>query len=111
MWWVKALAAFARVLVSNLIPFLTVIFRLRTSLIAENLFLRKQLVFYQEHKPNRQLLTEPARLSLVLSRLFDWRSALVIVKPDTLIGLHCKGFQRFCRCKLQVSPRPTIPAG
>jgi len=50
MWWAKALAALARVLVSNLIPLLTVLFRSRTSLIAENLFLRKQLAFYQEHK-------------------------------------------------------------
>ena len=84
MWWVKALAGFARVVVSNLIPFLTVIFRSRTSLIAENLFLRKQLAFYQENQRKPQLLTDAARWSLVLwSRLFDWRSALVIVKPDT----------------------------
>ena len=100
MWWVKALAGFVRVLVSNFIPFLTVIFRSRTSLIAENLFLRKQLAFYQERKRKPQLLTDTARWSLLLwSRLFDWRSALVIVKPDTLIGWHRKGFQRFWRCK------------
>ena len=83
-------------LVSNLIPFLTVIFRSRTSLIAENLFLRKQLAFYQEHKRKPHLLTDAARWTLVLwSRLFDWRSALVIVKPHTLIGWHRTGFQRF----------------
>ena len=100
MWWVKALARFARVLVSNLLPVLTVIFRSRTSLMAENLFLRKQLAFYQEHKRKPQLLLDAARWSLVLwSRLFDWRSALVIVKPDTLIGWHRKGFKRFWRCK------------
>jgi putative transposase len=100
MWWVNALAGLARVLVSNLIAFLTLILRSRTSWIAENLFLRKQLAFYQEHKRKPQLLTDAARWSLVLwSRLFDWRSALVIVKPDTLIGWHRKGFQRFWRCK------------
>ena len=108
MWWVKALSGFARVLVSNLIPFLTVIFRSRTSLIAENLFLRKQLAFYQEHKQKPQLLTDVARWSLVLwSRLFDWRSALVIVKPDTLIGWHRKGFQRFWRCKSRLADHPS----
>jgi hypothetical protein len=69
-------------------------------LIAENLFLRKQLAFYQERKRKPQLLTDAARWSLVLwSPVFDWRSALVIVKPDTLIGWHRKGFQRFWGCK------------
>ena len=63
-------------LVSNLIPLLTVVFRSRTSLIAENLFLRKQLAFYQEHKLKPQPLTDAARWTLVLcSRLFEWRSA------------------------------------
>ena len=109
MWWVKALAGFARVLISNLIPFLTLIFRSRTSLIAENLFLRKQLAFYQEHKRKPQLLTDAARWSLVLwSRLFDWRSALVIVKPDTLIGWHRKGFKLFWRWRSGVG-RPPLP--
>jgi hypothetical protein len=41
MWWVKAVAGFARVLVFNLTPFFTVIFRSRTSLIAENLVFAK----------------------------------------------------------------------
>jgi hypothetical protein len=27
-----------------------------------------------------------------LSRLFDWRDALVIVKPETVIGRHRQGF-------------------
>ena len=108
MWWVKALAGFARVVVSNLIPFLTVIFRSRTSLIAENLFLRKQLAFYQEHKLKPQPLTDAARWTLVLcSRLFEWRSALVMVKPDTLIGWHRKGFKWFWHCKAR-SGRPPL---
>jgi hypothetical protein len=72
----------------------------RTSLLAENLFLRKQLAFYQEHKVKPRPLTDVARLTLVLwSRLFDWRNALVVVKPDTLIGWHRKGFTLFWRWK------------
>ena len=76
MWWVKALAGFARVLVSNLIPLLdSHMLRSRTSLIVENLFLRKRLAFYQEQKRKPELLTDAARRSLVLwSRLFEWRS-------------------------------------
>jgi hypothetical protein len=30
-----------------------------------------------------------------LGRLFEWRSALRVVKPDTFIRLHQKGFRLF----------------
>src|ERR1700746_2849240 len=97
---VKPLIGVALVLVSDLIRLVRVIFRPRMSLIAENLFLAKQLAFYKEHNLTPQPLTDTARWTLVLwSRLFDWRSALVVVKPDTLIGWHRKGFKLFWRCK------------
>jgi putative transposase len=81
--------------------------RSRTSLVAENLFLRKQLAFYQEHQLRPQRLTDAARFTLVLwSRLFDWKSALVVVRPDTLIGWHRQGFKLFWRWK----SRPGRPA-
>jgi hypothetical protein len=58
----------------------------RAQLAAENLFLRKQLALYLERqvKPRRG---DPAtRVALVvLARLIDWRQALVMVKPETLI--------------------------
>lgn len=61
--------------------------RSRSGLIAENLFLRKQLAFYQEHQVRPRRLTDAARISLVIWSTFcDWRSALVIVKPAPLIG-------------------------
>ncbi len=54
---------------------------------AENLFLRKQLAFYREHKIIPRPLTDAARLSLVFwSRLLEWKAALMIVTPETLIG-------------------------
>jgi putative transposase len=54
-------------------------------------------------------MTDAARLSLVLlSRLFDWRKALVVVKPDTLIGWHRKGFKLFWRWKSRPG-RPALP--
>ena len=53
-------------------------FRSRTALLAENLFLRKQLAFYREHKVRPRPLTDAARLGLVLwSRWFDWKNALM----------------------------------
>src|ERR1700731_2704813 len=46
----------------------------RSALAAENLFLRKQLAFYQEHKIRPRRLSHTARFSLLLwSRLFDWQ--------------------------------------
>ena len=66
----------------------------RAALSAEVLFLRKQLAFYQEHRIPPRKLTAAARFSLVLwSRFFPWRDALMIVKPETLIGWHRKGFR------------------
>jgi len=81
---------------------LATIFRSRSALAAENLFLRKQLAFYQERQTRPRRLTYTARFSLALwSRLFDWKDALVIVKPETLISWHRKGFKLFWRWKSQ----------
>ena len=75
----------------------------RRALIAENVFLRKQLVFYQEHQVKPRRLTDSARLALVFwSRFFNWRSALVIVQParsstreeETCLGAGRRGFRR-----------------
>jgi len=45
--------------------FFLLFLRSRSSLAAENLFLRKQLAFYQERKIGPRRLTDAARLSLV----------------------------------------------
>ena len=79
---------------AGLCRFLPSLFRSRSALIAENLFLRKQLAFYRERDIEPRRLTDAARICLVVwSRLFNWREALMIVKPETLIGWHCKGFR------------------
>ena len=84
-------------------------FRSKSSLAAENLFLRKQLAFYQERKIRPRRTSHSARLTLLwLSRWFDWRNALTIVMPRTFIGWHRKGFRLFWRKKCR-SGRPRIP--
>jgi hypothetical protein len=76
--------------------FLRLLFRSRTALSAEILFLRKQLAFFEERRVQPRRLNDPARFSLILwSRLCNWKDALLIVKPETLIGWHRKGFQLF----------------
>ena len=82
--------------------FFRLLFRSRTALSAEVLFLRKQLAFYEERQVQPRRLNDSARFSLILwSRLCNWKDALVIVKPETLIGWHRKGFKWFWKWKSQ----------
>jgi hypothetical protein len=67
---------------------LLLLFRLlfspRVRLLAEILFLRRQLALYRERKAKASRPSRWSKLALVwLSKLFDWRNALLIVKPAT----------------------------
>jgi len=85
--------------------------RSRAVLAAENLFLRKQLGLYLEREKKSRRATDSIRFTLAkLSALFEWRDALTIVKPDTLIRWHRKGFRLFWKCKSQSLGRPRVPA-
>jgi len=96
-------------LVADGLLFFRLLFRSRTALSVEVLFLRKQLAFYEERQVQPRRLNDSARFSLMLwSRLCNWKEALVIVKPETLIGWHRKGFQLFWKWKSQAG-RPRIP--
>jgi hypothetical protein len=44
-----------------------------------------------------------------LSHWFDWRDALVVVQPETLIRWHRKGFRLFWRRKSRPVGRPPLP--
>jgi len=89
--------------------FLCLTVRSHSALSAEVLFLRKRLPFYEERETQPRRLTNSARLSLVLwSQLFDWRSALVIVKPEPLVGWHRRGFKLFWKWKSRVG-QPRLP--
>jgi len=84
--------------------------RSHKSVAAESLFLRKQLALFQERKVKPHRATDSTRwLMAVLSRLFDWRNALVVVKPDTFIRWHRKGFRLFWRWKSRPVGRPRLP--
>ena len=75
------------------------------------LFISKALLILAKHKRQVQprRLNDSARFSLILwSRLCNWKEALVIVKPDTLIGWHRKGFKLFWKWKSQAG-RPRLP--
>ena len=87
---------------ADLFRFLVLSLRSESSLAAENLFLRKQLGFYQERKIKPRRTSHPAQVTLLLlSRWFDWRNALTVVTPRTFIGWQRKRFQLFWRKKCQ----------
>ena len=94
---------------ADLLRFLFLGLRSRSSLAAENLFLRKQLGFYQERRIKPRRISHPTRLTLLwLSHWFDWKSALTVVTPRTFIGWHRQGFRFYWRRKSQAG-RPPIP--
>ena len=94
---------------SHLIEGIGLVFRQRKSLEAEVLFLRRQLALYMERGVKPRRVDAATRMSLaLLSRLFEWRSALVVVRPETLIRWHRAGFRLFWRWKSRPG-RPPIP--
>jgi putative transposase len=98
-----------RVLI-DLVELLLLATKSRGALAAENLFLRKQLALFQERNVRPHQAEDSARwLMARLSRLFDWRSVLVVVKPDTLIRWHRRGFGLFWRWKSKPIGRPSVP--
>jgi len=75
--------------VSDCVRFYAAALRSRAALAAENLSLRKQRALFQEREKKAAPTTAADRFVFSkLARLFNWRSALVIVKPATLIGWH-----------------------
>jgi putative transposase len=97
------------VLLLDAARFLVLCLRPAPALAAENLFLRKQLAQYQERRVNPRRANDATRMALIwLSRFFDWRRVLVIVKPVTLIRWHHQGFRLFWRWKSKPG-RPPLP--
>jgi putative transposase len=90
--------------------FMLLFSRPRVALAAENLFLRKQLALFQERKVRPRRAEDSTRWVMAsLSRVFQWRDALVNVKPDTLIRWHRRGFCLFWRWRSRPVGRPRLP--
>ena len=66
----------------------------------EILALRHQLAVLQRQKKRVSLGAADRLLWVLLSRIWNqWRSALVVVKPETVIAWHRKGFRLYWRWK------------
>ena len=76
---------------------------------AENLVLRRQLARYIERGIKPRRVDHATRVSLsVFSRLFNWRDAIVIVRPSTIVRWHRLGWRILWRWKCRAG-RPPIP--
>ena len=74
--------------------------RHRSDPVLENIALRQQLAIYHHSIKRPRVRNRDRIFWLFLSKLWkEWRTALVIVKPDTVIRWHKKGFKLFWRFK------------
>ncbi|WP_119071514.1 helix-turn-helix domain-containing protein [Aggregatilinea lenta] len=83
--------------------------RRKQELIAENAFLRQQVIVLKRHATGRPANTQQDRRVLVMlaSKVRGWKDALHIVKPDTLLKWPRQGFRLCWKRKSQGQPRKT----
>ncbi|MHB8627046.1 MAG: helix-turn-helix domain-containing protein [Aggregatilineales bacterium] len=80
--------------------------RSKQALIAENALLRQQLVILHR-QVKRVALTHKDRCVLVIlaSRVRQWKTALLVVNPETLLYWHRQGFRLYWQRKSRPPPR------
>ena len=72
----------------------------KSELVLENAFFRQQWMVLKRNVKRPQLTdTDHRRMVILSSRLPSWESALLLVKPETLIQWHRPLFKRFWRRK------------
>jgi hypothetical protein len=82
-WLARAIAAF---------------FKSRALLLAENYCLRQRLLVHQRWHPRPALRDPDRRLRIPDSRWFlSWRGPRLVVKSETVVGWHRKGWKASCR--------------
>ena len=89
---------------------LRAVLRTRGSLVIENLALRQQLATFARGQKRAQLKPEERAFWVTLSRLWaGWSSALMIVKPATVIAWHRRASRGYWRWRSRKPGRPRIP--
>ena len=72
----------------------------KPELVVENAFLRQQVIVLNRQVARPQLTAKDRGLLVLLaSQVQEWKNALLIVKPETLLGWHRQGFKLFWRQK------------
>lgn len=72
----------------------TAILKSKARLVAENLCLRQQLIILKRRQARPQLRDADRRFWVLACRWFsNWSNSLIVVKPDTVILWHRKGWK------------------
>jgi hypothetical protein len=103
----QALLRFATLLLRCALPF----FRSRKKQTIIELALRQQLATCAQGRPRPKLTSLDRAFWVAIHQLWPrWREVLIIVKPETLIRWHRKGFRLYWRTLSRRGPgRPTVP--
>ena len=90
--------------------FLRAFFQSRANSAVENLALRQQLAIFHRQQPKPKLHWRDRLFWVGLCKFFNnWRSWLIIVKPETVVRWHRAGFRLYWRWKSRSKPgRPPI---
>src|SRR4051812_30233944 len=103
----------ARQQLLTMLGLLSSFFKTSAELRLENLALRQQLGVLRRSAPKQLRLTPADRIFWVWLRSVwaDWKSALLIVKPATVIAWHRKGFRLFWTGRIRRGQRgrPAVP--
>jgi putative transposase len=71
----------------------------RTELALENLALRQQLAILNRKRPQPRLRMRDRLFWACLSAIWlKWRESLIVVKPETVVRWHRKGFALYWKC-------------
>ncbi len=95
-----------------LVAALSSVFKTRAALQLENLALRHQLgVLHRSVKKPKLTPLDRLLWAWLCGVWADWRSALIVVKPETVIAWHRKGFRLFWTWKVRHGQpgRPSVP--
>ena len=75
-------------------------FKPRSRLVAENLCLRQQLIVFKRRQVRPSIRDADRRFWVLACRWFSqWRTSLIVVKPETALRWHRKGWRAYWRWK------------
>ncbi|MHB9037962.1 MAG: integrase core domain-containing protein [Armatimonadota bacterium] len=86
----------------------------RITLIQENIALRSQLTLFEHQvlsgkRPKPKTTPAFRQLCVILSRfLANWKSIIVVVKPETVVGWHQTAFRWYWKRKSKPKGRPPV---
>lgn len=96
-------------LIADLVGLVVLTSRPRRSVEAENLVLRRQLALFKERGVKPRRIDAATRISLAwLTRLCDWRSCMIVVRPETVVRWHRAGWRLFWRYKSRLGRHPIL---